>query len=107
MILGGFGTVSGAPAKVPIIPFLSFFFVFFFIAAPFFSSFRPLFPSLLPAPPLSPQAIEGRVHTEIDPSGAAEALRNAEKYVIRIWLVSVLLLPLFSLLLLLLLLKLL
>ena len=28
------------------------------------------------------QVIEGRVHTEIDASGAAEALRNAEKIVI-------------------------
>lgn len=42
VILGGYGTVSGGPAKV----------------------------------------IEGRVHTETDAAGAAEALRNAEKIVI-------------------------
>jgi len=42
VILGGFGTATGAPAKV----------------------------------------IEGRVHTEIDAAGTAEALRNAEKVVI-------------------------
>ena len=47
------------------------FSVFVFLSS---SSYLPIFsPS---------QVIEGRVHTEIDASGAAESLRNAEKIVI-------------------------
>jgi H+-translocating NAD(P) transhydrogenase len=79
VILGGYGTVSGGPAKVHALLSLSFV----LIISPLTQSVS--MQSISRAHNCFwtfSQVIEGRVHTEIDATGAAESLRNAEKIVI-------------------------
>jgi NAD/NADP transhydrogenase beta subunit len=83
VILGGYGTVSGGPAKVhaPLSLILSFILFVFIIDVIQSVSIQPKSRAHNSFSPFI-QVIEGRVHTEIDASGAAESLRNAEKIVI-------------------------
>jgi NAD/NADP transhydrogenase beta subunit len=81
VILGGYGTVSGGPAKVHAPLTLSFILFVFIFAVIQSVCVQPISRAHNSFSPFI-QVIEGRVHTEIDASGAAESLRNAEKIVI-------------------------